>query len=92
MAKIIIPTPLRKFTDNEKNFQANSTNVNDSLSELTSTYPTLKTQLFDDDGNLRSFIKVFVGEDDIKDLQEGETAVASETVISIIPAIAGGSK
>jgi sulfur-carrier protein len=92
MAKIIIPTPLRKFTDNQSSFQATSGNVGEALNELTTTYPGVKGHLFDDNGQVRQFIKVFVGEDDIKDLDNNATIVESGTVISIVPAIAGGSK
>lgn len=91
MAKIVIPTPLRKFTGNEKNYETEVATVDAALNELTQTYPDLKGQLFDEEGKLRSFIKVFVGEDDIKSLENGGTAVESGTVISIVPAIAGGS-
>jgi molybdopterin converting factor small subunit len=75
MAKIIIPTPLRKFTNN---------------AELTDKFPDLKYHLYDNEGKIRSFIKVFVGEDDIRGLEDEATAVSADTVISIVPAIAGG--
>jgi sulfur-carrier protein len=91
MAKIIIPTPLRKFTNNEGNFLSSKSNVKDAVAELTDKFPDLKYHLYDNDGNIRSFIKVFVGEDDIKGLDNELTVVASETVISIVPAIAGGN-
>ncbi len=90
MAKIIIPTPLRKFTNNEGNFQSSKTNVKEAVAELTDKFPDLKYHLIDNDGNVRSFIKVFVGEDDIRSLDNENTAVAADTVISIVPAIAGG--
>lgn len=91
MAKIIIPTPLRKFTDNQSSFQATASNVGAALGELTETYPGIKGHLYDDQGQVRQFIKVFVGEDDIKSLDNENTAVETGTVISIVPAIAGGS-
>lgn len=90
MAKIIIPTPLRKFTNNEANFQSTKSNVKEAVAELTDKFPDLKYHLIDNDGNVRSFIKVFVGEDDIRGLDNENTAVAADTVISIVPAIAGG--
>lgn len=92
MAKIIIPTPLRKFTDNQKSFETAASKVDDAIGGLVSQFPGLKGHLYDDEGNIRSFIKIFVGEDDIRDLNEGETAVQEGTTISIVPAIAGGSK
>jgi molybdopterin converting factor small subunit len=90
MAKIIIPTPLRKFTNNEPNFQSTKNTVKEAVTELTDKFPDLKYHLIDNDGNVRSFIKVFVGEDDVRDLDNENTAVAADTVISIVPAIAGG--
>lgn len=92
MAKIIIPTPLRKFTGNQSRYETDSSNVQQALNNLTDEYPDLRGHLYDDAGQLRNFIKVFVGEDDIKSLDNGDTAVSGDTVISIVPAIAGGSK
>lgn len=91
MAKIIIPTPLRKFTDNQSRFETSTTTVGAAVNDLVDTYPNLRSHLLDESGNIRSFIKIFVGEDDIKSLDQGETVVAEGTTISIIPAIAGGS-
>jgi molybdopterin converting factor small subunit len=90
MAKIIIPTPLRKFTNNEANFQSTKNTVKQAVAELTDKFPDLKYHLIDNDGNIRSFIKVFVGEEDIRGLDNENTVVAADTVISIVPAIAGG--
>jgi len=64
--------------------------VKEIISDLTLNYPDLKKHLLDDAGQLRSFINVFVGDDDIRSLQQEETAVNNQTLISIIPAIAGG--
>ncbi len=90
MAKVIIPTPLRKYTDNTSSFEANGGTVKSAIDELTKQYPDLEKQLFDDQGHIRSFIKVFVGEDDIRNLNNEQTEVEQGTVISIVPAIAGG--
>lgn len=90
MAKIIIPTPLRKYTDNNSSFLSNGNTVDSSIAQLAEQFPGIKQHIFDEAGKVRSFIKVFVGDDDIRDLQEGSTPVAEQTVISIVPAIAGG--
>lgn len=92
MATIIIPTPLRKFTNNTAKLQIRGGTVAESISELTSNFPDLKKHLLDDKGQIRSFVNIFVGDQDIRDLQEEKTAVGDETVVSIIPAIAGGKK
>lgn len=92
MAKITIPTPLRKFTNQEKSFESSAENVDAAIKELVTTYPDIKNHLLDENEKLRSFIKVFVGDEDIKDLDKGNTAISSETTVSIVPAIAGGKK
>ena len=91
MATIIIPTPLRKFTNNTAKLPIGSGTVADSLRELTTNFPALKKHLLDENGKIRSFVNIFVGDQDIRDLQEEKTEVKEDTVLSIIPAIAGGA-
>ena len=90
MAEIIIPTPLRKFTDNSNRFATTAKTVGDAISELTAKYPGLKDHIYGSDGQVRSFIKIFVGEEDIKHLDDVKTGIDEQTVVSIVPAIAGG--
>ena len=92
MATIIIPTPLRKFTNNTAKLQIRGGTIADSILELTTNFPDLKRHLLDDKGQIRSFVNIFVGEEDIRDLQQEQTIVKEDTVVSIIPAIAGGVK
>jgi len=92
MAKIIIPTPLRKFTDNQSSFNATASTVKEAVNELVSTYQNLEKHILDEQKNIRSFIKIYVGEDDINSLEKEATVVADNSVISIVPAIAGGIK
>ena len=90
MATVKIPSPLRKFTDNKSEISSERETVLDSIKDATSHYPDLQSQLFDDQGSLRSFIRIYVGEEDIKVLNGSNTVVNRDSVISIIPAIAGG--
>ncbi len=90
MATIIIPTPLRKFTGNSSKVSVTGSNIHDALEELTAKYPDLKKHLFDMEDRVRPFINIFVGEDDIRNLQQQNTEVADSSTISIVPAIAGG--
>lgn len=90
MATIIIPTPLRKFTNNTAKLNIQADTISKTVDELTVSFPELKKHLLDDNGQIRSFVNIFVGNDDIRDLQLGDTVVKSDTVISIVPAIAGG--
>jgi len=91
MATVIIPTPLRKFTNNTARLQVSAGTIKDTVQELTVNFPDLKKHLLDDGGNIRSYVNIFVGNDDIRDLQQEKTAVKEDAVISIVPAIAGGS-
>jgi len=91
MAKIIIPTPLRKFTDNTSIFETGGATVKEAIQELTQAHSGLSRHLLDDNRKLRSFIRVYLGDEDINSLQKEETLVNSDAVISIVPAIAGGS-
>jgi molybdopterin synthase sulfur carrier subunit len=91
MATVIIPTPLRKFTNNTSKLNIRADNVQEIVDDLSLNFPDLKKHLLDEQGKLRSFVNVFVGDEDIRNLQQEQTAVKDETVISIVPAIAGGS-
>src|SRR5260221_1431828 len=91
MATVIIPTPLRKFTNNTARLQVNAGTIHDTVQELTLNFPDLKKHLLDESGNIRSYANIFIGNDDIRDLQQEKTAVKEDAVISIVPAIAGGS-
>jgi len=91
MATVIIPTPLRKFTNNTARLQVGAGTIQDTVRELTVNFPDLKKHLLDESGNIRSYVNIFIGNDDIRDLQQENSAVKEDAVISIVPAIAGGS-
>jgi molybdopterin converting factor small subunit len=90
MATVIIPTPLRKFTNNTARLEVKAENIQQTVDELTLNFPDLKKHLLDEQGQIRSFVNIFVGNDDIRNLQQEQTTVKQDTVISIVPAIAGG--
>jgi len=90
MAKIIIPTPLRKFTANQSSFETDGKTVMEAIQKLTLEYTELKKYLFDGEENIRQFIRIYVGDDDIVNLEKEETKINENSVISIVPAIAGG--
>ena len=90
MATVIIPTPLRKFTNQKTRLEVDGRNVKEAIEELAVNFPDLKKHLIDENGQLRTFVNIFVGDDDIRNLQKGETKVNTDSVVSIIPAIAGG--
>ncbi len=91
MAKVLIPTPLRQFADKQDHVELNGSSVGEVLSELTTRFPDLRKQLFNDEGKLRSFVNVYLNDEDIRYLQKDATAVASGDTLSIVPSIAGGA-
>lgn len=91
MAKIIIPTPLRKFTNNQATLETNAHTVLEAIRELTIKYPDLKNQIIDKNGDIRKFIRIYLDDTNIKTLDQDKTEVSTGSVVSIIPAIAGGN-
>lgn len=90
MAQLIIPTPLRKYTENVSTFQTNCITIEQAMEELITEYPDVKQHLLDANGNIRKFIKIFVGEEDIQSLAGEHTELKDNDIVSIVPAIAGG--
>jgi sulfur-carrier protein len=90
MATVIIPTPLRKFTNQTARLLVEAETVGEIIEKITIDFPELKKHLLDSQGSIRSFVNIFSGDDDIRDLQQEKTKISQSTVISIVPAIAGG--
>ena len=90
MAKVRIPTPLRKLTNNEELVEVNAATIGEAINELQTRYPGIKERLLDESGAVRRFVNVYVNEEDIRFLQNQQTQVKDSDEISIIPAIAGG--
>jgi molybdopterin synthase sulfur carrier subunit len=88
--KVRIPTPLRKLTNNEELVEVNAATIADAISELQTRFPGIKERLVDESGAVRRFVNVYVNEEDIRFLQNQQTALKDGDEISIIPAIAGG--
>jgi MoaD family protein len=92
MPKVLIPTPLRQFADKKDNVEVGGSTVGAVLQALTTQHPDLRKNLFNDEGKLRSFVNVYVNDEDIRYLQKDATAVKDGDTISIVPSIAGGSR
>jgi len=90
MAKVRIPTPLRKLTNDEELVEVNANNVGAAIVELQTRYPGIRERLVDETGAIRRFVNVYVNEEDIRFLQNQDTPLKNTDEISIIPAIAGG--
>ena len=88
--KIRIPTPLRKLTNNEEIVEVLSGTIGGAISELQGKFPGIKERLIDETGEVRRFVNVYVNEEDIRFLQNQDTAIKDGDEVSIIPAIAGG--
>ncbi|MGH7589243.1 MAG: MoaD/ThiS family protein, partial [Gemmatimonadota bacterium] len=92
MPKILIPTPLRPFADNQARLEVEGGTVAEAMRALIERYPRLEGHLYDGEGRLRSFVNVYVGEDDIRYRERTETPVEPDTEISIVPSVAGGTE
>jgi molybdopterin/thiamine biosynthesis adenylyltransferase/rhodanese-related sulfurtransferase/molybdopterin converting factor small subunit len=91
MAKILIPTPLRQFTGKQDSVSASGATVGEVLNDLTSQFPDLRKQIFNDEGKLRSFVNVYLNDEDIRYLKKSETPTKDGDTVSLVPSIAGGS-
>ena len=91
MASIHIPTPLRAFTGGAAAVQVAGGTVGEALDALLGQHPGLAKHLRDAEGRLRSFINVYLGDEDIRFLDKEATALPADAELTIVPSIAGGS-
>ena len=89
--KILIPTPLRPFTDRKDAVEAEGKTVGELLADLTTRHAGLKAHLYNPEGKLRSFVNIYVNDEDIRYLQKEQTPVNAGDTLSIIPSVAGGA-
>ena len=91
MAKVLIPTPLRQYAEKQSAVDLNGATVGEVLAALTSRYGELKRHLYTDEGRLRSFVNVYVNDEDIRFLDKDKTGLQDGDTVSIVPSIAGGT-
>ena len=91
MATLRIPTPLRAYTGGNSEVTVTGGKMSEALNDLTAQFPAIKPHLFNEGGELRPFVNLFVGESNIRDLQGLETPLKDGDKIMLIPSIAGGS-
>jgi len=91
MPKILIPTPLRQYTGKQDTVQVKGATIGEALSDLTTQHPDLRRNLFNEEGKLRSFVNVYLNDEDIRYLNKDATPVKDSDTVSIVPSIAGGS-
>ena len=85
-----IPTQLRTLTGGAGEVEVEGSSVGEVLKAVDAAHPGLADRLFDESGNLRRFVNVFMGEEDIRFLEGLGTAVTTGAVVSVVPAVAGG--
>jgi adenylyltransferase/sulfurtransferase len=90
MAKVLIPTPLRQYTGKQEAVSVPGATVGEVLNALTAQYPELRKQIFTDEGKVRSFVNVYLNDEDVRYLSKDSTRAGESDTISLVPSIAGG--
>ena len=88
--KVLIPTPLQKYTNNQATLECSAENVSALIETLETSFPGIKARLCDDDGKPRRFLNFYVNSEDIRFLENTETSLKDGDEVSIVPAVAGG--
>jgi molybdopterin synthase sulfur carrier subunit len=88
--KVLIPTPLQKFTNNQASLECDGGNIIELMDALDSNFPGIKARLCDESGELRRFVNFYVNSEDIRFLEGKDTALKDGDEVSIVPAVAGG--
>jgi len=88
--RILIPTPLRPYTDKQDAVEVEGGTIGEILANLTDKHAGLRAHLYNEQGKLRSFVNVYLNDEDVRFLQKEQTAVKAGDTVSIIPSVAGG--
>ncbi len=89
---VLIPAPLRSYTDNQEAVEIEGSTVGEVMSNLIERYHDLQRHLYTEAGQLRNFVNVYLDDEDIRHLEQGpNTPIAGKATISIVPSIAGGA-
>jgi len=88
--KVLIPTPLQKFTNNQATLECSGNSVAELLESLEHNFPGIKSRLCDEQGQPRRFLNLYVNSEDIRFLDGTETPLQEGDEVSIVPAVAGG--
>lgn len=88
--KVLIPTPLQKFTRDQATIESEGSTIVELLDSLESNFPGIKARLCDEQGELRRFVNFYVNSEDIRFLDGKNTALNAGDEVSIVPAVAGG--
>jgi sulfur-carrier protein len=88
--KVLIPTPLQKFTNDQATIECSAVNVQELIEALESSCPGIKDRICDENGQPRRFLNIYVNSEDIRFLEGTNTTLADGYEVSIVPAVAGG--
>ena len=91
MRNIRIPTPLRAYTEGQREIHVDAEDVGTALSDLIRQYPALASHIYGDAGELRPYINLLVNDEYIRTLEGQETAIGEGDTLMILPSIAGGA-
>jgi molybdopterin converting factor small subunit len=91
MVTLRIPTPLRSYTGGQGEIHIQGSTVGEAMNDLTAQFPSLRPHLFSEDGRLRSFVNLFLNDEDIRHLQGTGTLLKEGDRLMLIPSIAGGA-
>ncbi len=92
MATVRIPTPLRRLTNGNAEVEADGGTIAELIDNLESNYEGLKKRICDENGTVRRFVNIYINDEDIRFLDNADTELEPDDVVSIIPAIAGGNE
>ena len=90
MAVIRLPTPLRSYAQGKAEVQVSGANISEALQDLLANYPTLRPHLLNGEGQLRPFVNLFLGEENVMQMQGLNTPLKENDRLMLIPSIAGG--
>ena len=90
MTTLRIPTPLRPYAEGQSEINVQGATVGEALDDLVSRFPALKKHLFTETEELRPFVNLFLGDEDVRHLQGVDTPLKDDDRLMIIPSIAGG--
>lgn len=91
MPVIVIPTALRAYTDNQTSLKVEASTVGEAIQQLAERFPKLRPHLFNEEGRLRSFINLYLGDEDVRHLQGLDTPLSENDELMIVPSVAGGT-
>lgn len=90
MSQIRIPTPLRPYTDGQGQLLIEAGTVGEAMQELTAQFPSIGPHLYNDEGDLRPYVNLFINDEDVRTLDGEQTAIHKGDTLMILPSIAGG--